>query len=78
VARCEVCGSERPAGDAYCGVCGHRLGAAAAERTPHEPVVVDVQVRPARKSWLDGCVSCVSWVALVFVVLMLVGWALSC
>lgn len=78
MARCEVCGSERPAGDAYCGVCGHRLGAAAAERTPHEPVVVDVQVRPARKSWLDGCVSCVSWVALVFVVLMLVGWALSC
>lgn len=78
MARCEVWGSERPAGDAYCGACGHRLGAAAAEGTPHEPVAVDVQVRLARASWLDGYTSCVSWVALVFVVLMLVGWVLSC
>ena len=55
-----------------------RLGAAAADGTPHEPVAVDVQVRLARASWLDGYTSCVSWVALVFVVLMLVGWVLSC
>ena len=78
MARCEVCGSERPAGDAYCGVCGHRLGAAEAEGTPHASVDVDVEVRLARKSWLAAYASCVSWVALLFVVLMLVGWVLRC
>jgi hypothetical protein len=70
MATCEACGNLCPAGAAFCGACGHRLGQA-----PAEPVVVTVKV--ADSPW-SSFWSCLTTGAAVFVLIMLVLWLLSC
>ena len=70
MAICEACGTESPAGAAYCGACGHHLG-----EKPEEPVIVNVRVV---NSWWDGCIGCFSWVVAVVAILFLIAWLASC
>jgi hypothetical protein len=69
---------QAPAGARYCAACGHRLG-----WSPEQPVVVEVQppAEPergaARTAW-DGCIGCFSWAVVGVLVVLLVGWVLSC
>jgi hypothetical protein len=75
VAACERCGTQAPAGALYCAACGHRLGL-----PPEQPTLIQVQqpdCSPLRSAW-DGCLGCFSWIAVGILVLLLVGWILSC
>lgn len=78
MAACERCGVDAPAGARFCAVCGHRLGT-----PPEQPAVIQVQ-QPAppepgaaRTIW-DGCIGCFSWAVVGVLVVLLVGWILSC
>jgi hypothetical protein len=70
VASCEACGTQCPAGAAYCGVCGHRLG-----EQPAEPVTVNVRLVDSPRR---GCVSCFTAAVGVVAVLFLILWIFSC
>ena len=77
MAACEVCGSEAPAGAAYCPVCGHRLGGAAPA-----PIIVEVHSAPpasgAAQSCFDGCIGCFGWIVVAVLVFLLISWIVSC
>jgi len=70
VASCEACGTECPAGAAFCAVCGHRLGVA-----PEEPINVNVRVVD---SAFSGCLSCFTTAVAVVVLIFVVLWIFSC
>ena len=70
MASCEACGTGCPAGAAFCGACGHRLGAA-----PAEPVTVEVRV--VDSPW-SGLWSCFTTAIAVVVLAFFVLWLFSC